>query len=435
MGVSEKGARSLFKHLGPRRSCVVGIITLGKDKRNMKFAKCLIALAAIASLFSFVSSGMCGDPINGLDQLESDLGSSQLADIARSLGHELSLEIARGPLLTGLSATGWQNVGFERSSNSGATFTEPAWTLGSRLEGFPVSLAFNYTYLDFTKYNGKDIEESLAEEFQGGSAVYRGVPFPGYRTEYSVADGTGGGFDTLRAHVYSFTGTMGLLHNLDLSVVVPIISVDVSGRASGGIKRQIFDNTGSLISSVENQFNAPLSGGGTGIGDVMLRLKYGLFQERAGHPVSLAIGYDLKTPTGDEDKILGTGEFDNRVRLLIGKQLLDGLVYPTAELSYLFSGSGGEYDTFEYRLALPFLAKKWYTSDDPETRIVKHSLTLAPELVGRISDNADKLDGGVSARFAFGQNLLFQAGLRTAIKDDEGLVAPWVPTMGVEYRF
>ncbi len=368
-----------------------------------------------------------------LEAIAERVRRREVVELITTLGSEVNQEIAQSSLITGLSATGWQYVDFEKSANLGATFTEPAWTLGPDL---PISLAVNYVFLDYELFDGEDIEDFLVELIEEDRVTLEDSPLAGYTTEL-VIDGYGG-IENVQAHILAFTGTVGLYSNLDLSLVVPLIDIEFDGEPGAQLLESVFDNRYPDDPLVQNRFviSEPISISGGGIGDILVRAKYGLLQERTGHAVSLALGYDLKTPTGDEDKLLGTGEVDHRFRILIGKQLYEGGFYPTLELGYLLSGSkdagGDSFDAFEYRLSTPFLAKAWR---DWETDELRGALTLSPEIVGRVSDVADRLDAGLSARLALGENLLLQAGVRFAIDDDEGLVAPWVPTVGVEYRF
>jgi len=361
--------------------------------------------------------------------------NQELNIIGTTLTNEVALEVGHSAFFVAQSPTNWLNLGLDRLENRGPGFAEAAWTLGPE---FPVSLLLNYVYLDYKKFDGEDIEDAFIEGIEFDPVDVGDSPLPGYTTRLDY-EGEGG-FETVRAQVLSLAATVGVFDRLDFSAIVPLVDVDVEGELGYLMQEEIFDPNGDLVASQGQIFSGGVfSDSNMGLGDVVLRLKYMLLQELGGdkpQPLTLSVGYDLKTPTGDEDELLGTGEVDHRVRVLMARTLFDGRVYPHLELGYLFSGTddtplGDSYDAFEYRFAAPVGVYAWRNEYEDLTG----SLTISPELIGRISDVADKLDLGVSARLALGDSFLFQAGCRFPLKDDEGLIADFVPTVGVEYRF
>src|SRR6266511_3076965 len=75
----------------------------------------------------------------------------------------------------------------------------------------------------------------------------------------------------------------------------------------------------------------------SGLGDVLLRGSYILLQEQDVWP-EVTPYFKIKFPTADEDRGLGTGEFDETFGVDLAKRLVDGL-FGYVGLAYTFIGS------------------------------------------------------------------------------------------------
>jgi hypothetical protein len=111
--------------------------------------------------------------------------------------------------------------------------------------------------------------------------------------------------------------TFGLTNRFDVSVGLPAVHASV---ASTAYNAQVYSGTGQSISNGNNcwcastftpgSVNMAIPAVGTdrasksGFGDLLLRFKGGVFQKPSA---SLAVGVDLRLPTGDEENYLGTG--------------------------------------------------------------------------------------------------------------------------------
>lgn len=87
------------------------------------------------------------------------------------------------------------------------------------------------------------------------------------------------------------------------------------------------------------------SGSQTGLGDASLTTGYNLLSESANTALVRPLIY-VKFPTGDEDKGLGTGEWDLGGGLEVSEWLGDWLPY--AELLYISPGESGSLDLQDY---------------------------------------------------------------------------------------
>src|SRR5262249_1923104 len=117
----------------------------------------------------------------------------------------------------------------------------------------------------------------------------------------------------------TFFATYGLTNRLDLSVAIPIVNASITATSNASIFRvaapdvtgvgaepatgqfHYFDQTnptGSINKTFVNSSSA------TGIGDVIIRGKGTLWKnDKSG----LALGMDLRLPSGDERNFLGSG--------------------------------------------------------------------------------------------------------------------------------
>ncbi|MCA9448063.1 MAG: transporter, partial [Candidatus Omnitrophica bacterium] len=282
--------------------------------------------------------------------------------------------------------------------NMGALYSEPAWTLGKGKH----SVGFGYSYYHYTQYNGQDLDDL----FDASLSTILG----------SAQEDTDFELD---AHVWTMSYGKGITDDLDVYFVIPFIALD----GEGGITETITGEGpfGGLDPGVNSDSYSRTD---SGIGDVMMRLKYAVCKDEES---VLSIGGDLLIPTGDEDKYLGGGDFGYRIRTLYSKKV--GRFYPTIELAYFWTpldgtiqataaqGIGipvpnldeGDYDAFEYRVGLPYLCNE--------------KTTLSVEWIGSISDAFTQNDLGFSGRFDMAkikEGLVLDAGFRVPI-DDDGL--------------
>src|SRR5206468_8243488 len=79
-----------------------------------------------------------------------------------------------------------------------------------------------------------------------------------------------------------------------------------------------------------------LSGHAAGLGDVVVRAKYNFLTRRGG---GLAAAIDVRTPTGDESDLLGTGALQAKV-YGIGSIAL-GTISPHLNAGYMHTSRGG----------------------------------------------------------------------------------------------
>jgi hypothetical protein len=195
-----------------------------------------------------------------------------------------------------------------------------------------------------------------------------------------------------------FSATYGLHDVVDLAVIVPVGQSRVSG----------FSTFYQLYQGAATEVRENASGSSFGIGDVVIRTKAALTTARQ---FSTAAAVDLRLPTGDTEKLMGTGAMQAKV-MFIGATTI-GDVNPHLNFGYTFGGSGMEFGA----------DNRWIGSfGDPEVIerqpseelgytfgadiAVSSRITVAGDVIGRVVRNAasmTRFDSGSSDpdRFVF----------------------------------
>ncbi|MGZ4787744.1 MAG: transporter [Terriglobales bacterium] len=215
-----------------------------------------------------------------------------------------------------------------QESTLGPILGERAETIGRRR----LYVAFSYQYFNFNSIDGQNtagipaVFEHQPEPNSGFPACPDQTGFPAkyagqpcfvrdfIQTTTNV---------NLREHQFAFYATYGLTSRLDVSVVIPILSVNLDVASNATIvSNSVAPNIPIFPGQVFHQFdpktvascsgkpqpclNATFqdTGSATGIGDVIFRGKYQLYK---GEHLGFSIGTDVRTPTGDSTNYLGSG--------------------------------------------------------------------------------------------------------------------------------
>jgi hypothetical protein len=174
----------------------------------------------------------------------------------------------------------------ERATDSfGPFFTERALRVGRR----QLSFGLTYQFANFSTLQGASLENGT---FPTNTARRAGAVDP-----FSV--------DTLSLELDSRTitavGSYGVTSDLDIGVAVPITTLRFSGRRLNTLNGQ-------------TSFQLSQSGSATGLGDVAVTARYRVTGDSTR---ALAVGSDLRLPTGREEDLLGAGDAALRA-LVIG---------------------------------------------------------------------------------------------------------------------
>ncbi len=211
-------------------------------------------------------------------------------------GVALTSQIASVPLPSPASGFTYQfdsALGvFQRTSQSfGPILSERAETIG----GGRFTFGFTFQNFSFDTIEGLDLN-SVPAVFTHDSAELLGGRQDVVTTVNSID-----------ARVNQFTAfiSYGLTDRMDLSLAIPVVSTDMTVRSDATIERigttdplTHFYREANDTVGTERVFTA--FGSASGIGDLTLRLKGRLAQ-------SMALGLDVRIPTGDEQNLLGVG--------------------------------------------------------------------------------------------------------------------------------
>ena len=157
----------------------------------------------------------------------------------------------------------------------GPSFVERAQTVGRN----QVSLGMAFQYLRFDSLDGMNLRDgslvTTANKFVNESA-----PFDAEHLTLNID-----------ANVATIYGTVGLTNRLDVSVLVPMVSLQVSGSRLDTYRGQTF-------------LEATASSHAVGLADLIVRSKYEVYSSGS---TGLAAAVDVRLPTGRQTDLLGAG--------------------------------------------------------------------------------------------------------------------------------
>jgi hypothetical protein len=305
----------------------------------------------------------------------------------------------------------------------------------------------------------------------------------------------------LRVHQYTIYLTYGITRHLDFSAAIPILNVQMKVTSNATIVPN--SATPAVVGAPGNVWHSfnpdnPVltsqcaaavaagqaclqasfsdSGSAAGIGDVVLRAKYTVQQwERAG----IAVGMDVRLPTGDETNFLGSGAvgvkpfavFSYKARVsphaevgyevnggstLAGNNLVPSGSAPVAKGSlpnrflYIVGADvvitkrlTGAFDIYGQRLfSAPEFVPQPYkdygncsgaTNDDAVNCVVYTPGTTHPDVAQKIAD-VNITSASLGLKFRAFSKLVFTGNVLLKL-DDGGLRSRAVPLVGVSYSF
>jgi hypothetical protein len=348
---------------------------------------------------------------------------------------ELASQLTAVPLPSPASGFTYQydaaSGAFTRSTQSfGPILADRAETLGRR----KVTISFNYQRYSFDAIEGVSLD-SVPAVFTHDSRELGGGRLDVVTTKNSIA-----------ATVNQFTAffNYGVADRVDVSVAVPTVpKIHFYGPPGGP-----YGTTKSF----------QLSGTETGIGDLIFRVK-GTAVRREN--VAFAVGSDFRAPTGDEERLLGSGA--PGVKPFAVLSFTHGAVSPHVNVGYQWNGNSvlagdvalgtkaGLPDQFLYTagvdvsvarrltLAFDFLGQSVIHSPRLVESMDTFSSTNGPALVTpniqfRQNQNFSVINGAAGFKLNPVSNLLVGVNLLFKL-NNAGLRDKATPLIGVEYSF
>ena len=359
------------------------------------------------------------------------------------LSATLATQLSSLPVATAVSGTGItfiNGIPTFSSESLGTILTQRGETLGKHR----FYAAFSYQRFGFGSIDGV--------RFKDLSTVNQ-VNYPSVGTSYVV------GVNHINFNVdqYTAVGAFGITDRLDLTLVVPFSSVNLSLVSTA--QQFNVDTTGKPLSSFSlGTINLP--GSKSGPGDIVLGLKGNVFKKENGF--SMAAGTEFRVNSGDETNYLGTGAYGVKHYAIIshrGKRFT-----PNVNIGYQWNSASSLYtDKNGNHLNLP---SSFLYSGGADFKVVPR-FTLVGEFVGQYVINGPRLiqstvnvpgqgtfptilvtdssgnqitssyaidNAGFGVKVNPWKGLLFTASALFKL-DDAGLRAKWIPLVGVSYRF
>ena len=264
--------------------------------------------------------------------------------------------------------------------------------------------------------------------------------------------------------------TLGLLDRLDVSLAIPMLRVDMTvasnatiyriGTCPGGLgttpcspATHYFANP-SAAGGFGNQREFVKSGQASGIGDLVVRFKATAI--KTAH-TGLALGADVRFPTGDEEKLLGSGA--SGIKPFLAFSFGAGRVAPHINAGYSWNGKSvlaGNVLTGEKKslpneivfaggldwgaserltVALDVLGRRVIDSPQLQTRTFAglDGHTTLPDIRFETS-SFNVINGSFGVKFNPTGKLLVDLNVLFKL-NDAGLRAKVTPFFGVEYSF
>jgi hypothetical protein len=234
---------------------------------------------------------------------------------------EIGVQLSQVPLASPVSGFIFANGVMQEATSFGPVLADRAETLGKRR----IFVGASYEYFDFDKADGVDLK-SFGAVFQHESepTICATIPTtpcmngePIYTNDIVATQNR----IDIKVHQVTMVGTYGLSDRLDVSLALPIVDVRVGMRSNATIYNfepppinhtfaPITDNPRETYISPSNAILTN-SDSALGVGDLRLRGKYVAWRD-SKEKSAVAVGLDLRLPTGDAYKFLGSGTWGLR---------------------------------------------------------------------------------------------------------------------------
>jgi hypothetical protein len=287
---------------------------------------------------------------------------------------------------------------------------------GTTLGRGKFNVGFSYSRIDFSRYNGTPLDK-LSLIFHHDDVNNDGVAGPvnsvfGFELDQIRID--------LDLHIaqdlFAFYGTYGVSENLDVGIILPIVHSQARAAAHASIIRN--SPTSALVHNFDpsRPIDSVIDRDATGVGDIILRAKYNFSRDMEAWPDAAVVG-QLTLPSGDQNNLLGTGEF-SALGLLVLSKRFDWLT-PHVNAGYEAS-TVSRLSNVRY-----IIGADAAVSDD---------ITIAADVLGRWAPSAkvgdNIVDGAVTAKWAVTERVFLDAGIQVPLNRNVGLRPNVIWTVG-----
>jgi hypothetical protein len=234
---------------------------------------------------------------------------------------EIGVQLSQVPLASPVSGFIFANGVMQEATSFGPVLADRAETLGRH----KLFLGASYEYFDFDKADDVNLK-SFGAVFthEQEPTICQTIPstpcLDGEPIYTRDIVSTQNRID-IKVHQITLVGTYGLSDKLDISLAVPVVNARIGMTSNATIynfeppppNHTFAPITNNPRETYINEFNAILtnSSSATGIGDLRLRGKYVAWRD-AKERSAIAVGLDLRLPTGDAYNFLGSGTWGLR---------------------------------------------------------------------------------------------------------------------------
>ncbi|HUR34014.1 MAG TPA: hypothetical protein VM032_09495 [Vicinamibacterales bacterium] len=335
---------------------------------------------------------------------------------------------------------------FQRTTRSfGPILADRADTIGARR----VSVAFAFQRFTFDAIEGLDLDKVPAVFTHDNANLLGG-------REDVVT--TMNAIDATVSQSTAFV-TVGVTDRFDVSVAVPVVSNTLTVVSTATVRRigtvnpltHFFRQSDGEVGETRI-FSA--RGSATGLGDIMVRLKQTVRKQTSS---GIAVGLDVRIPTGDEMELLGSGTAGVQPFAIWSSTIQQ--FSPHLNVSYRWNGRSVLAGNPASGESADFPDQVGYAAGADVTAGPR--VTLAFDLLGRYTINAERLSTGtfraldnrstfpnvaftessfnamsgtVGMKAMLTEKLLFSANVLFSL-DDHGVRDRVTPLVGLEYGF
>jgi Putative MetA-pathway of phenol degradation len=234
---------------------------------------------------------------------------------------EIGVQLSQVPLASPVSGFIFANGVMQEATSFGPVLADRAETLGKRR----IFVGASYEYFDFDKADGVNLKSFGAvfqhEEEPTICATIPSTPCMNGEPIYTNDIVATQNRIDIKVHQVTLVGTYGLSDKLDVSIALPIVDVRVGMTSNANIfnfEPPPVNHMFALVTDNPREtyispFNAILtnSSSATGLGDLRLRGKYVAWRD-SKEKSAVAVGLDLRLPTGNAYNFLGSGTWGLR---------------------------------------------------------------------------------------------------------------------------
>jgi hypothetical protein len=313
----------------------------------------------------------------------------------------------------------------------GPIFSNAPWTVGKHR----LYLAFAYQHFEFDKINSvpfSNIPLALSACHDINSTTCGPVVLTNSR--YSVS-----------LNEYISYASFGLSDRVDVSVMIPIVNARTSITTTCSVCFQQLDYSVNGTPASMGFIPNAAHGTSSGIGDVTISIKAGVIkQEKLG----LAVGIDVRTPTGNANNFLGAGTLGAHPYMSIGYRgrfsphlNVGGVINGNSILASANGSTPGQLPkSFDYSVGADYSVARWLSlSGDFLGQTFFHAGTVAVDQSGlALHASTNQTDNTNTVALGFKsvplKRLLISGNVLINV-DNNSLHYKPSPMVGVSYTF